>query len=271
MNLIYRLASLPPLVLTLALAVPGCNDKPPGPDTAGPAPEAGADAAPAPGPATPPPTAEPAKSESANTPVPPPEPAAETPKSEPADKPAAETPESKPQAAAPPAERNGNLTGITLQPVKFDEFLKRVANKDAKYTLVDVWATWCGPCKENFPHVVEMHKKYAGKGLAVTSLSFDDPADAKALAEARRFLAEKKAVMTNLLLDEEFGLGNEKLNINAIPAVFIYGPDGKEVKRFTWDDPNHQFTYDDVEKTVVALLEGKPLPRDEKTEPAGKK
>ena len=46
----------------------------------------------------------------------------------------------------------------------------------------------------------------------------------------------------------------EKLNINAIPAVFIFGPDGKEVKRFTMDDPKNQFTYDEVEKAIVAFL-----------------
>ena len=51
--------------------------------------------------------------------------------------------------------------------------------------------------------------------------------------------------------------GFEKLNISVIPAVFVFGPDGKEVKRFTMDDPNNQFTYDQVEKAVVALLDGK--------------
>ena len=68
----------------------------------------------------------------------------------------------------------------------------------------------------------------------------------------------KKAAFTNVLLDENFGDGFEKLNINAIPAVFVYGPDGKEVKRFTMDDPNNQFTYDEVEKAIVALLDSKP-------------
>ncbi len=52
--------------------------------------------------------------------------------------------------------------------------------------------------------------------------------------------------------------GSRSLNIGAIPAVFVYGPDGKEVKRFTMDDPNNQFTYDEVEKSVVALLDSKP-------------
>lgn len=148
---------------------------------------------------------------------------------------------------------------VKLEKVNFDEFLSRIAaDKAAKYTMVDAWATWCGPCKENFPHVVEMHKKYGDKGLAVVSLSFDDPAVAKQVSDARQFLAEKKAVFTNFLLDEEQGVGFEKLDINSIPAVFLYGPGGKLVKRFTMDDPNHQFTYDEVEKAVVALLDGNP-------------
>jgi len=88
-------------------------------------------------------------------------------------------------------------------------------------------------------------------------LSLDDPTDKAAVAEAERFLKEKKATFTNVLLDENFGEGFDKLNINGIPAVFIFGPDGKEVKRFTMDDPNNQFTYDEVEKAVAHLLDAK--------------
>jgi thiol-disulfide isomerase/thioredoxin len=131
------------------------------------------------------------------------------------------------------------------------------ANKEIKFTLVDAWSTTCGPCKENFPHLVEMHRKFAGKGLAVISLSLDDPSDKNAVAEAEKFLKDKNAQFTNVLLDENFGEGFEKLNINAIPAVFVYGPDGKEVKRFTMDDPNNQFTYAQVEKAITSLLDGK--------------
>ena len=144
---------------------------------------------------------------------------------------------------------------IKLEPLKWSQFKERLAAKSgAKFTLVDVWATTCGPCKENFPHLVEMHQKYAGKGLAVISLTLDDPTDAKAVAEAEKFLREKKAVFTNVLLNENYGDGYDKLNINTIPAVFIFKPDGTELKRFTMDDPNHQFTYEQVEKEVVALL-----------------
>ena len=82
----------------------------------------------------------------------------------------------KDEGAGKPAASEGE-GDVKLEKVNFDEFLARIAaDKTAKYTMVDAWATWCGPCKENFPHVVEMHQKYGGKGLAVVSLSFDDPA-----------------------------------------------------------------------------------------------
>ncbi len=161
------------------------------------------------------------------------------------------------QAASPDDSSAGS--DVKLERLNWKQFQARLAvNDKIKYTIVDAWATTCGPCKENFPHVIEMHRKYAKKGLAVVSLSLDDPTSKHAVAEAEKFLKDKKSVVINILLDEEFGEGFEKLGISTIPAVFIYAPDGKEVKRFTMDDPNNQFTYDEVEKAVVALLDGKP-------------
>jgi len=153
------------------------------------------------------------------------------------------------------ADDQASGAGVKLEPLKWTQFKERLAaGKDVKYTLVDVWATTCGPCKENFPHLVEMHHKYGPKGLAVISLTLDDPTDKKAVAAALKFLQEKKAVFTNVLLDENYGDGFDKLNINTIPAVFLFGPDGKEVKRFTMDDPDKQFTYDQVDKELAARL-----------------
>ena len=166
------------------------------------------------------------------------------------------------EAAAPtPAATAEQPVGLEL--VTFDEFLAKIrANKDAKYTLVDVWATWCGPCKENFPHLVEMNKKYGRASMVFASLSFDDPTKPKQVDEAREFLKEKKAVFANYLLNEANDAGFDKLDIGTIPAVFIFTPDGKVLKKFTMDDPNHQFTYADVEKAVVGLLDEKTAAKD---------
>lgn len=197
-----------------------------------------------------------------------PAPAAEAPQPEEKAPEAAIAPEASPAvtpidlaAAAPSALFADNAPaeseGIALQKKTFAEFQKAVANPDVKYTVVDVWATTCGPCKENFPHLVAMSKTFKDKGLACVSLSLDDREDTQAQAAALEFLKTKGATFTNILLDEEFGAGYEQLGINAIPAVFVYGPDGKEVKRYTLDDPDSQFTYEQVESDIKALLEGK--------------
>jgi len=151
----------------------------------------------------------------------------------------------------------GDSNEVKLVALNWDAFKARLAQAKAnnyKYTIVDAWASNCGPCKENFPHLVEMNKKYGTRGLQVISLSLDDTTDAKALESAKKFLVEKKAAFLNVLLDEELGVGFEKLNITAIPAVFLYGPDGKELQRFTMDDVNNQFTYQQVEEKVASLL-----------------
>lgn len=44
-----------------------------------------------------------------------------------------------------------------------------------KYVYVDIWATWCGPCKMEIPYLKEVGKKYADKNIAFVSISVDDP------------------------------------------------------------------------------------------------
>jgi thiol-disulfide isomerase/thioredoxin len=146
---------------------------------------------------------------------------------------------------------------IKLTPVKWKGFVAEVSSHPkAKLVIVDAWATWCVPCMKNFPHLVEMHEKYADKGLVAVSLSLDEADKPKKVALATNFLKEKHATFTNLILDERTDDAFEKLNIGAIPAVFLYTPDGKELKRFTLDDVDKLFTYEQVEAYVKDYLDG---------------
>ena len=168
-------------------------------------------------------------------------------------------------ALGSPADGPPKSAEVKVEAVKFDTYLARIAaNKKAKITMVDAWATWCAPCMENFPHVVEMHKKYAAKGLAVVSLSLDDASEPKDLAKVEQFLKSKGATFTNFVLAEEPTDAFDKLKTSGVPAVFFFGPDGKEIHRFTGDDADNPFTYDDVEEAAKRLLEGKPVPTRKK-------
>src|SRR5436189_3322802 len=86
---------------------------------------------------------------------------------------------------------------VKLRSVKYGELARLVATQKGKVVVVDFWATWCGPCKAAFPHLVELHQQYARQGLVVISVSLDDAKDPQTVDEVRAFLRHRKATMTN--------------------------------------------------------------------------
>jgi thiol-disulfide isomerase/thioredoxin len=142
---------------------------------------------------------------------------------------------------------------VELKTVKLNALLKEIAGLKDKVVVVDVWATFCVPCKEGFPHLVELQKKYADKGVVCVSVSVDD---SDAHAAALKFLKKQDAAFPNYLLDEAPPAWQDHWDITAIPAMFIYR-DGKQLAKFTYDDPDNQFTHADVEKKVISLLKAR--------------
>jgi thiol-disulfide isomerase/thioredoxin len=90
-----------------------------------------------------------------------------------------------------------------------------------KVVLVDFWATWCGPCKREMPHVKELHEKLTSKGFTVVGVSLDK--DQEAL---QTYLAENQIPWENLAGDETQELA-EKYGVRGIPTMMAIGKDGK--------------------------------------------
>jgi thiol-disulfide isomerase/thioredoxin len=85
--------------------------------------------------------------------------------------------------------------------------------------VVDVWATWCGPCVKGMPHLQEVAETYADRGVKVYGLSVDDK-----MSTVREFFAgvEPPAYDLGFLGPK----GQDTLNTHGIPAVFVVRPDG---------------------------------------------
>jgi thiol-disulfide isomerase/thioredoxin len=124
----------------------------------------------------------------------------------------------------------GDIRQIDLDGLK--KLLRRDA-KDKRPLLVNFWATWCDPCREEFPDLVKVDSDYRGKGLQFVAISLDDVTDIKTVVP--KFLTEMKATMPVVLLNVSDPEPAIKLVDpqwdGQLPATFLYDSDGKVVFR----------------------------------------
>ena len=116
----------------------------------------------------------------------------------------------------------------------FRQLLPLAQKTDPKRTkplLVNFWATWCDPCREEFPDLVKIDKDYRSKGLDFIAISLDDPPDIKTTVPA--FLREMQATMPAYLLNvsdpEPALLSVDPSWSGALPATFLYDVNGAVV------------------------------------------
>jgi len=88
--------------------------------------------------------------------------------------------------------------GATGKIVRIDEVsIKQILKPKGRPLLVNFWATWCIPCREEFPDLVEIYEKYKGK-IDFIVISLDDPAEIN--RDVPKFLGEMRATMPAYLL-----------------------------------------------------------------------
>jgi len=113
---------------------------------------------------------------------------------------------------------------------------RTLADWRGKLLLVNIWATWCAPCKEEMPALDRLEAKLGGDNFAVLPISVDRGG----LQKPRGFLDEIGADNLPLLLDETARL-NFKLEVMGLPATLIIDEQGREVARMIgpaeWDSP----------------------------------
>ena len=95
-----------------------------------------------------------------------------------------------------------------------------LAKLKGKIVYVDFWASWCGPCKQSFPWMNEMHAKYAPRGLEIVAINVD-----ARMADAQRFLATMPAKFT-VAFDAK-GQTPKQFDVKAMPTSYLLDGDGR--------------------------------------------
>ncbi len=90
-----------------------------------------------------------------------------------------------------------------------------------KVLFLNVWATWCGPCREEMPSMAELYREFGGQGLVMVAVSSED------VNTVRDYAASARYPFT-ILVDSEDVL-SQRFGINAIPTTFIVDKQGQLV------------------------------------------
>ena len=130
-------------------------------------------------------------------------------------------------------------------------FQKLLEQNRGKAVLVNFWATWCEPCRDEYPMLNELAKQYGPQGLKVIGVSMDDDGD---LILMRRFLARYKPVFRNYRkkagAEAEFRQTVFPSWNGSLPATFFYGKDGAQAVHMFGEGPRE--TYEAAIRTLLA-------------------
>ncbi len=133
-----------------------------------------------------------------------------------------------PAAPANPAEINS-----TAQPVSYDALVKTVRDLTGKVVIVDFWAEYCSPCKEELQRLLALRKKYGRDGFVLLSVSLDDPRDKETRARIDDFLTHQQADCPNFILEAGWREWQKKLNIAGPPCLYVFDRENCLAQKYT--------------------------------------
>ena len=159
--------------------------------------------------------------------------------------------------AARPGETSGGAapaqTGLELVPATAADILAAVRKPGSSATIVNLWATWCVPCRQEFPDLMRFWRAHKDKGVALVLVSGDFESETEA---ARAFLASQGVdfrTYRKSQKDQEFIEAFDPAWSGALPATFVYDAGGQRKHSFLGP-----ITYESLEKEVAPLSAAKP-------------
>lgn len=110
----------------------------------------------------------------------------------------------------------------------------KLADFFGKVTVVNFWATWCGPCRREIPELVKLHKEFQSRGVEMIGLTSEDPG--ASAEKVRKFIQDFQ-------IDYRIGWATGQVSAplmqghTAIPQIFVISPDARILKRFVGFSP----------------------------------
>lgn len=148
---------------------------------------------------------------------------------------------SRAHSRAPSARKTAKTAAMPL--IDVAGYQRALAKYRGKPVMVNFWATWCEPCRYEFPMIVQLAKEYAPEGLAVFGVNLDSDAD---MHVARNFLAKNQPPFPSYRqkpgIDvDAFYHGVNPAWTGTMPQTIFYDRDGRIVGYFFGSRPREMF------------------------------
>ena len=111
-----------------------------------------------------------------------------------------------------------------------------------RLTIIDFWASWCGPCRQDIPYMIELYNEFHPKGLGIVGVSLDNDHDAWTTA------IDKLGMPWPQMSDLKYwdNAAAKMFNISSIPHTVIVDQQGKILRRGLRGDALYQFVADQL-------------------------
>ena len=139
-----------------------------------------------------------------------------------------------------------NVRKLTLRNLQGNK--ARLGDYQGRIVVLNFWATWCGPCKEELPRFGKMADQYAAQNVAFVLASIDEQ---RKLEAVRDFVAQQKLSLP-VLVGADVDLLEQLSGTNVVPATLIIDDKGEIVRAI-----NGEAHEEDVKQAVDWLLNGK--------------
>lgn len=117
---------------------------------------------------------------------------------------------------------------VALPSVNESSLPRLIQDYEGQVVVLNFWATWCGPCREEFPYFVALDRARRDQGLVVLTISMDEPEDA---AKAEAFLEKQGAEFPSYIRGfddfEKFVNSIDPSWMGTLPATFVFDRLGK--------------------------------------------
>ena len=117
-----------------------------------------------------------------------------------------------------------SFAGDAVKKIKLTELNTLLESNKSKVVILDLWATWCPPCKKEIPGFINLYKKYKDKGLEIIGVAFDENGP-----EVVPPFMKKMGINYPVYLDG--GDIAKKYDLQAYPTTIVYGKDGKTASK----------------------------------------